>query len=191
MQSPINRNTTTNEFSLAKGQDEVLQELKKGERSAQLAFYKHYAPKMMGITMRYCSSREDAMEVLNNGFLSIFQSIHKYKPSGSLVAWMSTIVRRKAIDHVRRKKTLFVAMDHGEEQVQIEPEVIHKINEEYLLEFVQKLPNATRVVFNLFVFEDMKHSEIADELGISINTSKWHLANARKIIQQSIKSDLQ
>ena len=191
MQSRVETYKSSKEFSLIKGQEELLNGLRKGKRSTQLSFYKRFAPAMMKICMRYCNSREDAIEVLNDAFLSIFQSIPNYKPTGSLVAWMSTIVRRKAIDHLRRRKVLFVEFDYkAESETRIEPEAINAVNFNHLLSLIQKLPNASKIVFNLFVFESLKHAEIAKELGISINTSKWHLSNARKIIQEKLKSTL-
>ncbi len=165
----------------------LLEGLKKGERVAQKKFYEQQYGKMMSIAMRYASSKEDAYEIVNTGFYKVFKSIHQYTEKGSFGAWVATIVKRTAIDHCRKNKFKTTHIDEwSENESTIENEAYSNIGMQELYKLIQDLPNATRTVFNMYVVDGYKHHEIAGELGISEGTSKWHLSQARKLLQKMI-----
>lgn len=162
--------------------------LKAGNRSAQENFYKEYFPSMFPIAFRFSSSKEDAQEIINTSFMTVIKSINNYKQS-NFGGWVNTIVKRTAIDYYRKYNNDNVkSLEIAEYDELTYNEAISNLNIKDILTMVQKLPVATRTVFNLFVFDDMTHSEIAEKLSISKGTSKWHVSNARSILTELFKS---
>lgn len=143
---------------------------------------------MMTICLRYTKNDEDAVEVLNNGFLKVFRNIQWYDSmQASLYTWIRAIVVNSCLDFIKQKQRLEKVSELNEEaEVHIDPEVISKIKTNELLEQVRKLAPATQAVFNLYVIEGYNHKEISELLNISEGTSKWHLSEARKNLQQLI-----
>jgi len=144
---------------------------------------------MMTVCLRYVKTDGDAVEVLNSGFLKVFKNIQRYDSSqASLYTWIRTIVVNSCVDFVKQKQRLEKVSELSEGiEVHIAPEVISKMKTAELLELVRKLAPATQAVFNLYVIEGYSHKEVAQLLSISEGTSKWHLSEARKILQQLIK----
>jgi len=172
-----------------KQQPTMHQRLLGGDRSACTEFYNLYAAKMFTLALRYVSSKMDAQEVVNSAFVTAIKSIKSYKASGSLEGWLRTIVKRTAIDHCR--KYIYKQpskMELMEYDAKVYNTAIDQLNAEDFLKIIQKVPDASRVVFNLFAIEGYSHKEISKELNISTGTSKWHLSNARKILSNEIKS---
>lgn len=143
---------------------------------------------MMTICLRYTKNDEDAVDVLNNGFLKVFKNIQRYDSSqASLYTWIRTIVINSCLDFIRQKQKLDKVSELNEDaEVHIAPDVVSKIKTAELLEQVRRLAPATQAVFNLYVIEGYNHKEIAQLLSISEGTSKWHLSEARKNLQQLI-----
>ena len=133
----------------------------------------------------------DAMEVLNSGFYKVFKNIHQYDPDkASLYTWIRTIIINNCLDFIRVKEKNMKAEELDKvEEIELEPEIISKMKSVDLLEMIRQLPTATQTVFNLYVIEGYTHKEIGQRVGISEGTSKWHLSEARKILQQLIKED--
>jgi RNA polymerase sigma factor (sigma-70 family) len=170
---------------------DIISGCKKGDRKAQERLYKNYYRAMMGICLRYTKNDEDAVEVFNNGFLKVFKNIQRYDSSqASLYTWIRTIVINSCLDFIKQKqKPEKVDLLNEEAEVHIHPEVINKMKADDLLEQVRKLTPATQAVFNLYAIEGYNHKEIGVLLSISEGTSKWHLSEARKVLQQLIKED--
>ena len=151
---------------------------------------------MLPITLRYLKSEDDALEVLNDAFLKVFSKIGQYKAEGSLESWIKRIVINASIDFVRKSKSYranFIPTRefhlYGEPQDESEDlEAFPDISQEAIFELVAGLPQATRVVFNLYVIDLYSHKQISKHLQISEGTSKWHLSNARKILRQKIET---
>jgi len=173
------------------GQTSELQELIEGcirnERSAQEKVYKLFYPRMMALVKRYIDQDMQAEEVLNNGFLRAFQKVEQYTFQGSFEGWLRKIVFHSVSDYVKQN------MKYNEKVVLAEKDqLIHKDHADRLyynelLELVQKLPGATRAVFNMYVMEGFSHKEIGKTLGISEGTSKWHLSEGRRILKEKIE----
>lgn len=156
------------------------------DRMAQEQLYKQFHGPMASICMRYTRNEHDAIEVLHSGFLKVFKNIDRFDSArASLYTWIRTIMVNTAIDFLRQKNRWYVS--HGElEKVEtggIDPEAVDRLSVQELLKLVQQLPPATQAVFNLYVIEGYTHKEIGSLLGISDGTSKWHLSEARRLMQ--------
>lgn len=143
----------------------------------------------MSLCLRYTKNESDAVEVLNSGFLKVFLNIQRYEPAQStLYTWVRTIVVNSCIDFIKQRtrmqqhQELEVAME-----VNIDADAINKMETTQLLHLIRQLPPATQAVFNLYVMEGYNHKEIGRLLRISEGTSKWHLSEARKSLQQMIR----
>ena len=167
---------------------DIISGCKKDDRKAQEKLYRNYYRAMMTVCLRYTRNDEDAVEVLNNGFLKVFRNIHRYESGqATLYTWIRTIVVNSCLDFIKKKqKPEMIGEWNDEAEVHIDPEVISKIKTNELLQHVRKLPPATQAVFNLYVIEGYGHKEIGQLLNISEGTSKWHLSEARKNLQQLI-----
>jgi RNA polymerase sigma-70 factor (ECF subfamily) len=167
---------------------DIVSRCKEGDRKAQEKLYKDYYKVMMTVCLRYTRNNEDAVEVLNNGFLRVFKNIRRYDSSqASLYTWIRTIIINSCLDFVKQKQKQEKVCELNEEmEVHIAPEVINKIKGAELLEQIRKLAPATQAVFNLYAIEGYNHREIAQLLHISVGTSKWHLSEARRVLQQLI-----
>lgn len=155
---------------------------------AQKHLYERYFGRLLGIAMRYTSDRDEAMGVLNQGFLKIFNNIEQYNGSGSLLAWMAKIVLHTAIDHVRTHVTYRRVIDyHTPAEGGVLNEGLSELEVEDIFRLIQQLPPATRTVFCLYVVDGYKHSEIAQLLGIDEDTSKWHVFQARRLLRSRLK----
>jgi RNA polymerase sigma factor (sigma-70 family) len=156
------------------------------DRKAQEQLYKQFHGPMASICMRYTRNEHDAIEVLHSGYLKVFKNIERFDPAkASLYTWIRTIMVNTAIDFLRQKSRWYIS--HGElERVEtggIDPEAVQRLSVQELLKLVQQLPPATQAVFNLYVIDGYTHKEIGSLLGISDGTSKWHLSEARRLMQ--------
>jgi len=163
----------------------------KGERSAQAALYRLYCSKMMGVCMWYAKNKEEAEEILQDGFMNVFTYIKSYKGEGPLEGWIRKIMVNAALAKYRSKRSnnmrLITEYNAGVHDVAGESSILAGLEEKEIVLLIQSLSPVYRLVFNLYVFEGMKHKEIAECLGISEGTSKSNLADARFILQQKIK----
>ena len=159
----------------------------KGERSAQQQLYEEYARQMMVVSMRYCKSREDAEDVLQEAFVKVFNSLEKFRSESSIKYWIKRIVITTALNHHRKKVYLYPHLDIEEvHHIGDEDVEISNYNYRDLLSILQTLPQGCQVIFNLYAIEGYKHKEIADMLNISEGTSKSQYARARSLIKDLI-----
>ncbi len=158
-------------------------------RLAQQYLYQRYFGRLIGIAMRYSNDRQEAVDVLNQAFLKIFNSLEQYNESGAFFGWLAKIVVHTAIDHLRKQTSYRQTMDFSTEADQsVQNDSLSRLETEDLLRLIQQLPPAARSVFSLYVIDGYKHREIAEMLGIDEGTSKWYLSNARKTLQQFVRS---
>lgn len=145
---------------------------------------------MASICLRYTRNHEDAIEVLHNGFLKVFKNIHTYDMGkASLYTWVRTIIINSAIDFVRQRGKFHTHIELEKvDEPAIDADAIQRMSSHEVLRLVQKLSPATQTVFNLYVVEGYNHREIANLLGISEGTSKWHLSEARKQLQKLLQT---
>jgi len=161
------------------------------DRRVQELLYKQYCSSMMVLCKSYTKNEEDAVEVLQDGFLKVFQQIERYDAGkSSLYTWMRTIMIRTAIDFLRSQKARKnVAIEWKEEyEPAIEADALQRMSAQQIQCMLQHLPATTRAVFNLYITEGYNHKEIGELLNISEGTSKWHLSEARKYLTNLLKA---
>jgi RNA polymerase sigma factor (sigma-70 family) len=160
-----------------------------GDRSAQAQLYNLYARKMMGVCSWYAHNKEEAEEILQDGFIRVFNYINKFSGSGSFEGWMRRIMVNAALLRYRSKSSHFkpvIEFNSDRHDAAENISAIEQLEAKELVSLVQCLTPAYRMVFNLFVLEGMKHREIAELLGISEGTSKSNLSAARVILQKAL-----
>ncbi len=184
----INRNS----IKLLDQQRELIQYCINGDRNSQNRLYEQFAPKMFAVCLRYAKNREEAEEIMQEGFIQVFKSLHNFKYAGSFEGWIRKIMVYCAIQHYRAKPKMYAVVDieNVTGQQMCKEDILARLQKKELLEMVQALTPAYRIVFNLYVFEGLKHREIAEQLGISEGTSKSNFFDAKKILQKAIINSL-
>lgn len=163
----------------------------KGDRSAFDKIYAAYAPGMFGISLRYCKSKDDAEDVLQETFIKVYQNAGSFDVTRPIGAWIKTITIHSAINFIRENKK-YVLTDEQINPHEVEMPVEEEADnmKDKLLKVLGLLPDGYRTVFNLFVLDNLTHKEIAGYLGITEGTSKSQLAKAKKMIQQLLQNQL-
>ncbi len=162
------------------------------DRSCQKKIYEMYGSAMMALCLRYCQNRQEAEEVLQDGFLQMFKNIDQFQYRGSFEGWLRRIMINCALQRYRSKLNVInkvVLTDHHN-YLSSEIDLIDRLSEKELIELIQNLPPACRIVFNLYVFEGLKHREIAELLHVSEGTSKSNLSDARQILKKQLATEL-
>jgi RNA polymerase sigma-70 factor (ECF subfamily) len=169
-------------------EQELIKACQQQEPLAQRRCYESYAPKMLGVCRRYLSRIEDAEDVLVEGFCKVFQNIQQFSSKGSFEGWIRRIMVNEALMFLRKKHALRNAYEIQEHyDLRSDDNVVAQLAAQDILALLDQLPIGYRTVFNLYVLEGYKHREIAEELGISINTSKSQLILAKKRLQQFLQ----
>ena len=171
--------------------DKLVDGLKRQDKKSQEVLYKKYFGLMMSIGMHYCENWDDAKEVVNTAFLKVFTKIEYYTGVGSFEGWMKKTIVNTSLDYIKSKKFDKVDIDdinYLNEELFVENEAASNINSEDIMKMIQELPNASKIVFNMYIIEGYKHKEISELLNISEGTSHWHLQNARKLLMNKINN---
>lgn len=160
----------------------ILDSCQKGNRASQMRLYEHFYSYAMGICLRYSKNREEAREMVNDGFLKVFNKLDQYDRNYPFTVWIRRLFINTAIDYHRKyhKNTITLQSVTDMEGAPVYNEALANLSFDELIKLVQKLPPAYRMVFNLYVIEGLKHHEIAAQLNISVGSSKSNLAKARK-----------
>ncbi|MEZ7999376.1 MAG: RNA polymerase sigma factor [Flavobacteriales bacterium] len=164
-----------------------------GDRKAQERLYRLFYGRMLPVCLRYAKDSELAKDLLQDAFIKVFSKIKSYDGVGSLEGWIRRIVVNNAIDEFRKKKNDFFLMEsienfsETEEEEDDDKEV--KLKASQVIEALQELTPAYRAVFNMFVFEEMTHAEIAEKVGISVGTSKSNLSKAKRNLKNILLRD--
>ncbi|MEO1436412.1 MAG: sigma-70 family RNA polymerase sigma factor [Bacteroidota bacterium] len=168
-------------------QAELIDGCLSGNRSCQAALYKYFSPKMFGICLRYSKDYHNAEDILQEGFVKVFNNIDKYRGDGSFEGWIKRIFINTAIEHYRKSANHkgHAELENASFQ-QVSATAIQNLATQDLLKLIQKLSPGYKMVFNLYVIEGFSHKEIAGKLGISEGTSKSQLARARVILQKMV-----
>jgi RNA polymerase sigma-70 factor (ECF subfamily) len=171
--------------------DELVRRCVKGDPIAQKALYQQFARKMMSICMRYANDRDQAKDMLQDGFVKVFQKIEHYRGEGPLGGWIARTMVNTALDHIRRNKPYDHSVDltEAEHLHQEDATVLASMSTEELMGLIQALPPGYRTVFNLFAIEGYPHKEIAEMLGISENTSKSQFMKARAYLRKLLPKE--
>ncbi len=185
---------TRDEESLggAASPEELAAACKGGDRRAQKRLFDVLAPRMMALCLRYMGKREDAEDVLQEGFVTLFTKLDSYTGAGSFEGWARKIFVNTALMHLRRTDALGLSEDIQEARGLSTEEAtpVEKMGYRDLMRLVAALPPDARTVFNMYVIEGFSHKEIAKELGCTEATSRSKLQRARIRLQEMIKGNL-
>ncbi len=159
----------------------IIARCKKQDRIAQKALYEKYAPLFYTICLRYIKNTTEAEDLLVESFFKIFSKIDQYKGDGSFEGWMKRIVINESLMRIRKNNNLNLHVDIEKAyELKDEAKALSNIQYDEIIALIDELPTGYRTVFNLYVIEGYKHREIAEQLNISINTSKSQLILAKK-----------
>lgn len=165
----------------------IIQECVSGNVRAQETLYRMFAPKMFGVCLRYAKDRTEAEDNLQDGFIRVFQNIKNFRNEGSLEGWIRRIMVNVSLAKFRKQNMIYPVENPGDYEKQSAPnDIIEKISADELVSLIQELPPRYRMVFNLYVMEDMNHKEIGETMQISEGTSKSNLARARDILKRRV-----
>lgn len=169
--------------------DQIIDKCRQGDRKAAEKIYRMFSAKMFAICLRFSRDRAEAEDTLQDGFIKLFDSIGQYSGKGSFEGWMKKIFINLSLEKFRNK--------HQLQLVEEVPDIIESdiddaldIPSGVLMDFVEQLPERYKLVFNLYVMEEMQHKDIAMALGITEGTSKSNLARAREILKRKIREYL-
>lgn len=163
-----------------------------GKRTSQKMLYDRFAPKMLGVCMRYAKDRAEAEDMVQEGFIKIFQNISRFKHEGSFEGWVRRIMVFTAINFFKHRSRKFQEdLDQENYDAPFEDEIIEKISAKEIIALVQQLPDGYKLVFNLYAVEGYTHKEISDMLGIAVGTSKSQYARAKTVMQQLLAKHYQ
>ncbi|WP_317170032.1 RNA polymerase sigma factor [Pedobacter boryungensis] len=159
----------------------------KKDRRSQKELYRLYYGYAMRICLRYSKNKDEAVEMVNDGFMKVFMNIHRYDKERSFKAWLSTIMINTSIDYYRsRIKKLEMEELNDKHEVEDSENILSHLHYNDLIKLVQKLSYAYRTVFNLFAIDGYSHEEISSMLSISVGTSKSNLFKARENLKKMI-----
>lgn len=177
------------EFKIYRAKEsEMIDGCLRRERAAQQQLFDYYSARMYAICYRYVKNPMEAEDILVTAFTKIFERINQFKGDGSFEGWIRRVVVNEALTFLRRSRTMYLETDL--EQADREPDYEHlsdHLEAEDLMNMIQELPAGYRVVFNMYAIDGYSHKEIADQLGITENTSKSQLSRARVYLQKLLQ----
>ncbi len=164
--------------------EELIKGCSKNKRDFQAALYERFAAKMYPICLSYCKDRQAAQDVLQDGFVKVFDKIKGFKGEGNLEGWVRRILVNTAIDSLRKSV-------RQQNYIQEEIKYQNELGESFLSNFdigmiydaIRKLPDGAKAIFNMYALEGYSHKEIADKLAISEGTSKSQYSRAKSLLQ--------
>lgn len=156
----------------------------KNNRKAQAELFGRFSPKMLSVCRRYTNSKEEAEEVLSNGFVKVFRKLDQFQKAGSFEGWIRRIMVNEALNYLKIKRNFMLVADEEEpEGTEAAPT---DLEVEDLMRLIGLLPEGYKLVFNMYAIEGFKHKEIAESLGITESTSKSQLRKARLLLQKML-----
>jgi RNA polymerase sigma-70 factor (ECF subfamily) len=164
------------------------------KRSAQKELYDRYIKKMNAVCRRYVSDKDEIKDVLQEGFIKVFENIDKYRSEGPLEAWIRRIIVNTVLTYIRKNKSDIFIKSEGQEQdiISDSPEEEENsifnadFNKEDLMNAIEGLPENYRIIFNLYCIENYSHKEIAQMLSLKEESSRTRLNRARKMLQEHL-----
>jgi RNA polymerase sigma-70 factor (ECF subfamily) len=172
------------------GEEELISGCIRGDNVIRHYLYELYACQMLSICYRYTGNRQVSEDLLHDGFIRVFESIRmfQYRGNGSLKAWISKIFVNVSLEYLRanaQKPT--VSLEEWMEPESIRDEELESIPADVLMGFIAELPTGYRTVFNLYIFEEKPHKEIAGMLHINEASSRSQFARAKNLLAQKVK----
>ena len=165
-----------------------MQQVRRQDKTAMKMLYDRYVGYLTAVCTRYIQDDDDVKDILQEAFIKVFKSMDRFswRGNGSLKAWLTRIVVNDSLKALRRKKPLSLSATLAEPVEEEEP-AFGAVPLDVIQGMIRKLPDGYRTVFNLFVFEDKSHKEIASLLGIKENSSASQLFHAKALLARWIK----
>jgi RNA polymerase sigma factor (sigma-70 family) len=158
-----------------------------GKKEAQEALYRMFSGKMWAVCLRYARNYDEAKDVLQDGFIKIFDKINQFEGRGHFEGWIRKIMVNTALNEFRKQRYLSIDTQYSAVKDEETSEHIEcNISADELMNMIKELPPQYKTVFNLFAIEGYSHKEISEMLGISEGTSKSNLSRARSILQKNV-----
>ena len=161
----------------------------KGDKKSQYDLYNRFKKDVFGLCLRYAKDRAEAEDKMQEGFIKVYTDLYQYRPIGPLGGWIRRVVINSCLRFIRKRKRL-VFNEYSDQMsmaLKSDDNVISDLGAKDLIKVIQKLPEGYRLVFNLYVIEGFSHKEIAEQLGISVNTSKSQLSRAKAYLRKKIE----
>ncbi len=161
----------------------------KQDEQAQKLLFDRFAGRMMGVCLRYAQSEEEAKDMLQEGFIKVFQKLEKYNGRGTIGGWIHRIIVNTCLDILRRTHNFKYneSIEDYHEEIHVSADIYNSLKVNDLMKMIEKLPEGYRVVFNMFAIEGYSHKEIAETLGITESTSKSQYRKARINLIRQLK----
>jgi len=163
----------------------LLEGCKQNDSSAQQELYNKYSPKMLSVCYRYAKTREDAEDMLQEGFIKVFTQIHQFESRGSLEGWILRIMVHTCINHLKKNKRFNESIDliHAENIGIREDYIPATLQAKQVVESIRSLPIGYRTVLNLYAIEGYSHKEISSMLDIEESTSRSQYTRAKSLLE--------
>ncbi len=157
--------------------------------AAQKQLFECFAGKMMGVCLRYANNREVAQDILQDGFVKVFEKLNTFKREGSLEGWIRRIIVNTALDNYRKNKLTdqHIDLDNVDYMIASNDFAFEKLAAEDLLKVLNSIPSGYRTIFNLYAIEGYSHKEISEKMDISVNTSKSQYSRAKAFLRDIIE----
>ena len=168
--------------------EELINGCKKNDIKAQEQLYRHFAPKLFSVSLKYSRNYTEAQDNLQDGFLLIFEKINQFAFKGSFEGWIKKVMVNFILQQYRKETFLNLVHENIPEEIDVVVEKDTEIQTEFLIKIIQELPDRYRLVFNLYIIDGYSHQEIADMLSINIGTSKSNLSRAKVILKEKIEA---
>jgi RNA polymerase sigma-70 factor (ECF subfamily) len=170
---------------------DLIKEAKQGSAAAQKCLFDQLADKMLMVCRRYVKSREDAEEVMLDGFYNLFRAMHGFHYAGekAFFSWVKKIMVNQCLMFLRKKNAFSLVTESSAEDIPLNEEILCQLSASEIFSLIIQLPVGYRTIFNLYAIEGLNHREIADLLKISEGTSKSQLSKARSLLQKILSQN--
>jgi RNA polymerase sigma factor (sigma-70 family) len=170
-------------------EEDIISQCKTGSLKYQELLYKHFYGYAMGISLRYSLNRDDAMEVVNDAFIKVFNAINNYDSDKPFKAWLRTILVNTAIDRRRKDIKFQLNVDLENAMPAISASAIENLNVQDILKMMKELPAIQMTIFNLYAIDGYSHDEIAEILAIPASSSRVYLSRAKEKLRTVLRSE--
>ncbi|MEO1435390.1 MAG: sigma-70 family RNA polymerase sigma factor [Bacteroidota bacterium] len=173
---------------------DLIDSCKRGKRQAQFELYQRYAPAMLNTCFRIVNNREDAEDVLQEGFINVFRKIGQYRNDAAFGAWVKRIMVNQSINFLRKRRLMTQPLEESDAHQEIDEtpdEVIYEFSVDQVIDNMQRLAPGYRTVLSLYLLEGYDHQEIADILGISRSASLTQYHRGKKRLQSLLKKTIE
>ncbi|MCT4582383.1 MAG: sigma-70 family RNA polymerase sigma factor [Flavobacteriales bacterium] len=168
--------------------EQLIENCLEGNARAQKMLFEKFGPKLLGVCYRYANNQDEAQDLLQDGFIKIFEKLDKYSGIGSFEGWMRRIIVNTALDNIRKNKKFQLHTDIDETGFKIPSNdfIEERLAAEDLIKILQSIPIGYKTIFNLYAIEGYSHKEIAEQLNITTSTSKSQYSRAKALLREKI-----